>query len=325
MINKLLVILGPTATGKTDISLYLAKKLNGELISCDSRQIYVGLDIGTGKLPSGRWKMEHRNWKRGKGYWEINRIKVWMYDVVDPKIQYTVADYVKDADRVVTQITRRGELPIITGGTGLYSKALLEGLSNPGVPVDKKLREELEKLPLSSLQKKLKVLSPARWDNMNTSDSQNPRRLVRAIELTKMYPYIMLQNKPKGLLQNYNILKIGLTAPRRVLYKKADLRLLSRLDQGMVKEAEYLYKRDLSLKRMKQLGLEYGVLADYLGGKIKDIKTLTTIMQGKIHSFIRRQLTWFKKEEDVKWFDISKKGVVSEIEKFVRKWYNNDV
>src|SRR3989338_6389170 len=99
--NKLLVILGPTATGKTDLALSLAKKLDGELVACDSRQVYVGLDIGTGKLPSGRWKMEDGRWKKGRGYWEMDGVRIWMYDVADPKKQYTVYDYVKDANKVI--------------------------------------------------------------------------------------------------------------------------------------------------------------------------------------------------------------------------------
>ena len=147
--NKLLVILGPTATGKTDLALQLAGKFQGELVACDSRQVYKGLDIGTGKEPREKGKVV-----KGKGFWEIDRAKIRMYDVADPKVQYTVADYVKEAAKAVEDISSRAKLPIIVGGTGFYLKALLLGLSNLSVPVDLKLRKQLEKLSVGELQEK---------------------------------------------------------------------------------------------------------------------------------------------------------------------------
>src|SRR5258708_35683470 len=151
--KKILIIAGPTATGKTDLAISLAKRLNGELVSVDSRQVYKGLDIGTGKMP-GKFK----SLKRVSGKWIVDGVFIYMYDVVNWEKQYTVADDVKDANRVIKDIRKRGTLPIIVGGTGLYLKALLYGLSNLGRPIDKKLREQLEKLELKKLQEKLKVL-----------------------------------------------------------------------------------------------------------------------------------------------------------------------
>src|SRR3989344_1102266 len=206
--KQLLVILGPTATGKTDLAISLAKKFNGELVSCDSRQVYMGLDIGTGKLPGGRWKMED-------GKWIVNGISIHLYDVVDPKTQYSVAHFVKDAGRVIENIRKRGKLPIIVGGTGLYLKALLYGLSNLAVPADKSLRKKLEKLSREDLQIKLQKISPEKWKSLNYSDRQNPRRLVRAIELeisSRRSPFDHL----RGDLADYEVLKIGLTAPREI-------------------------------------------------------------------------------------------------------------
>ena len=128
MNSRLLVIIGPTATGKTDLALKLADKFDGELIAADSRQVYRGLDIGTGKLPGGEWKMDDGRWKKGKGFWEVDGVKIWMYDVAGLKTRYTVADFVKEAENVIEDILRRGKLPIIVGGTGFYVKALVEGL-----------------------------------------------------------------------------------------------------------------------------------------------------------------------------------------------------
>lgn len=308
--KPLLVILGPTATGKTDLALHLAKKFNGELISSDSRQVYKWLNLGTGKLPNGEVNVVKRN-----GYWEINGITVWLYDVADPKKQYNVALFVQDANRAIEKIFKRGKLPIIVGGTGLYLKALLEGLSNLSMPIDKKLRKKLERLTKIELQEKLQEISLKRWEELNPSDRQNPRRLIRAIELSGI-------QKTKLIKPNYQTLKIGLTATREVLYEKVDKRVMSRINQGMLDEAKKLHKKGVSLNRMKQLGLEYGVLADYLEGDIKNTGAMIKIMQNKIHGYVRAQLTWFKKEKDIHWFDITEKNLLAKVEKVTSKWYH---
>lgn len=309
--NKLLVILGPTATGKTDLAIKLVKKLNGEIVSCDSRQVYANLDIGTGKLPGReKWKVV-----RSTGFWEIDNIKIWMYDVVNPKDQYNVARFVSQANKVIKNINEKGKLPILVGGTGLYIKALVEGLSNLSLPIDLALRKKLNEFSKEDLQVTLKKISPERWKKMNYSDRQNPRRLIRAIELSGV-------QKTKLTRPNYEVLKIGLTVPREVLYRRVDERVVKRIKQGMVGEAKKLHQDGLTLKRMRQLGLEYGVLADYLEGHIKDKQQLIKVMQGKIHSFVRRQLTWFKKEESVNWFDISQKDFPKNVEKVATRWYH---
>ena len=307
LMNPLLVILGPTATGKTELALRLASLAQGELVSCDSRQIYTGLDIGTGKMPStGRWKIED-------GRWIVNGIPIHLYDVVEPNIQYSVADYVSDANKVISGIEKRGKLPIIVGGTGLYLKALLEGLPNLSIPVNKNLRKSLQKLSKAKLQKKLQETSIDRWKSLNESDRENPRRLVRAIELVLTPP-----PRSHGYLGGAaEILKIGLIAPREVLYKRVDESVLRRIDQGMIDEA-----RTLSLKRLRELGLEYGVLADYLEDKIKTREELLKILQGRIHGYVRRQLTWFKKDKDINWFDITTSDYQERIAKLVSDWYN---
>ncbi|MDD5415605.1 MAG: tRNA (adenosine(37)-N6)-dimethylallyltransferase MiaA [Candidatus Daviesbacteria bacterium] len=317
---KLLIILGPTSTGKTDLALKLAKKFNGEVIACDSRQVYVGLDIGTGKLPGGKWKMENGKWKKGKGFWEINGIKIWMYDVIDPKRQYTVYDFVKDANQVIDGIIARGKLPIIVGGTGLYLKAVLSGLPNLAIPVNRKLRKELEKLSLKKLQEKLQKISPKKWGRMNNSDRQNPRRLIRAVEIAST-DFTSEESLRATIRGDFNTLKIGLTAPRQVLYQRIDERVVSRIYQGMIEEVKQLYESGLSFKRMRQLGLEYGILANYLEGKITNEEELVKILQGEIHGFARRQITWFKKEKNVLWFDIMDQNFPGEVEKIVNRWY----
>lgn len=324
--NKLLVILGPTATGKTDLALKLAKKFNGELVSCDSRQVYIGLDIGTGKFPSGKWKMEGGEWKKGKGFWEIDGIKIHMYDVVSLKRQYSVFNYVKDVSKVINDISKRGKLPIVVGGTGLYLRALLEGLDSLTIPSDRKLRESLAKLSLGQLQKKLQEVSLSKWELMNQSDRQNPRRLIRVIELTIFAhegdPSSLITPQDDHARGGSNVLKVGLAAPREVLYKNVDERVVSRMKQGMIEETKRLHEDGLTYRRMKKLGLEYGVIADYLAEVIKTKEALIKLLQNKIHGYVRRQLTWFKKEKDVRWFDITNPDTQDKIEKVVGKWYD---
>lgn len=324
--KKLLVILGPTATGKTDLALDLAKEFSGELIACDSRQVYRGLDIGTGKMPL-------RQVEKGQGWWKINGVKIWMYDVVAPKKQYTVADYVKDASKVIDAVSKRGKLPIIVGGTGLYLKSLLEGLPSLAVPVEKRLREQLVKLTVSQLQQRLKIVSPTRWRKMNQSDRANKRRLIRAIEFHTMYSYKRKVQSPPGgragskfKVQNYDVLKVGLTTSRESLYQKINARVLDWLDQGIVEEVNKLIKSGVSFMRLKALGLQYGLIADYLQGKIPSLDQLTIKMQRKIRQYAKRQLTWFKNPSTssgyINWFDVSSKNYAQKVEKMTLDWYN---
>lgn len=314
--KKVLVIMGATSTGKTDLGLLLAGHFNGELVSCDSRQVYKKLDIGTGKTPGGKVLVE-----KGEGFWKMDGVMIWLYDLIDPDNQYTVANYIKDANKVITDILKRGKLPILVGGSGLYFKALLEGLSNLSIPVNMKLRKELELLSREQLQRKLQKFSTEKWKEMNNSDRQNPRRLIRAIELIQMRSYKTLEADSET--QNLDALKIGLRSPRQLLYQRIDERVIGRINLGMIEEAEDLHRNGLSFERMRQLGLEYGILADYLDQKIATKEELITVMQGKIHGYARRQLTWFRKGKDVVWFDIADKDCIKKVENLVAKWYDN--
>ncbi len=292
MSKKILILLGPTATGKTDLALSLAKKFNGELVACDSRQVYKHLDIGTGKMPSQKAKI-----KKSQGKWEINGIKVWMYDEVEPTAQFNAFEYAQTALKVIKTIGAEGKLAIIVGGTGLYLKTLFEGIDRLP-PANLELRDRLNQLSLEELQSRVVTLSPIRWERLNNSDKNNPRRLIRIIEQVSMYGYIDT-NLSLATLNHDDILKIGLTAPRPILNERIDLRLNSRLNQGLVKEAKLLLENGVSLDRMRQLGLEYRCLADLLEGKITRA-LFTKTLKTKIHQYAKRQLTWFKKEQNVR-------------------------
>ncbi|MCL5784969.1 MAG: tRNA (adenosine(37)-N6)-dimethylallyltransferase MiaA [Patescibacteria group bacterium] len=316
MKSKILVILGPTATGKTDLALKLAKKYDGELVAADSRQIYRGLDIGSGKLPGKKVSVQ-----KGDGFWVLDGIRVWLYDIADQQVRFNVADYAIKARVVLDDIVKRGKLPIVVGGSGLYIRALIEGIPNLDIPIDENLRRDLQLLNLEQLQKKLRELSPAKWKILNNSERNNSRRLLRSIELIMMYPYTNKVQKSKIKNQSYHTLKIGLTAPRSVLDQRINLRLVFRLKHGLIEEGKKLYQEGLSLERMKELGLEYGSLADLLSGKINE-RELEEQLQTKIHQYAKRQLTWFKKEKGVKWFDITDPYTLEKVEKLVNSWYD---
>lgn len=315
--RKVLVILGPTATGKTGLALNLARQFDGELVACDSRQVYKDLDIGTGKLPSSKLRVEEHDNK-----WEIDRINVWMYDVVKPDVLYSVYNYVKDAVWVIEDILIRDKLPIIVGGTGLYLKALFDGLPNLSIPVDEKLRRELRKLSVAKLQSRLRRLSPATWKTLNQSDRKNPRRLLRSIEIHNMYGYRTRDTVCDLGFKNYDVLRIGLTAPRSVLYQKIDSRVLVWIKAGIVKEVKDLVNRGISLEKFKGFGLNYYVVARYVAGRISEDQLITQL-QIKTRQYAKRQMTWFRKYENyAQWFDITDPNWAKKIEKLVQNWYD---
>ncbi len=315
-LKKILVILGPTATGKTDLALQLADKLSGEIVSADSRQVYKSLDIGTGKITNNKLQIIKED-----DFWTVNGVKIWMYDVVSPGVRYSVAEYVKKANQIIGQIYGKDKLPIIVGGSGLYIKAILEGLPSLDISTNTNLRKKLEKLSLEELQKKLKVTALDKWKIMNNSDRQNPRRLIRAIELSSGRVVTLPLPRWKQSVKR-DILKIGLTASREILYRKVDESVVRRVTGGMVIEAKELCQQGLSFKRMKQLGVEYGVLADYLKRQTETEEELIKSLQGKIHGYVRRQLTWFKKEKEVCWFDVTDRNFSKNVEKLVSGWYH---
>lgn len=201
---KLLVIVGPTATGKTDLAIKLAKKFSGEIVSADSRQIYQGMDIGTGKEVADKKVIKE------KGKWIVRGVQIHLYNVIKPDETFSVADYQQLAYQAIEDIQSRGKLPILVGGTGLYVQAVTEGLKIPKVPPDLKLREKLERKPLAHLVAELERVDP---ETAFRIDQKNPRRIIRALEVYYLtgQPISTLQEKFKA---DFDSLVIGLVAPR---------------------------------------------------------------------------------------------------------------
>lgn len=317
----MLVIYGPTATGKTDLAITLAKKFSGELISADSRQVYKDLDIGTGKVSFDGQVEKH------SGYWIVNGVKIHGFDLVEPGKRFSVADFLKHIFTSLIRINEVNRLPIVVGGTGFYIKSLIEGIPSIGIPANQKLRRNLEKLSADELYQKLLKIDPNRAQQMNQSDTQNPRRLIRAIEILSQNHKLETRNfKPTTShyrLPTTDYLLIGLTAPNDYLYNRADDWLEIRLNHGLVEEIQNLIKKGIYADWLEDLGLEYRWLTRFLLGKIEFEKAKERL-KGDIHSFIRRQKTWFRKFKDIEIYDISRPNWQGELEKSLDLWYTQE-
>src|SRR3989344_8951878 len=309
--KKLLVIVGPTGTGKTDLGLKLAKKFNGELVSADSRQIYIGMDIGTGKeIESSKY-----NVKKNKGGWIVNGIPIHLYDVITPDKTFTVVEYQQEALGKIKEIENKGKLPILVGGTGLYVQAIVEGVNIPKVPPDSKLRAKLESKPLATLVSQLEQVDPKTAIKI---DKQNPRRVIRALEVyySSGQSFSSLEERFKV---NFDSVQIGLTAPRDFLYKKADDQIDDWFRVGFIEEVKKLISDGYDEKLPALTSLGYRQVAMYLKGNLT-IEEVKQRIKWEHHGYIRRQFTWFRKRKNIVWFDISNPDLIKQINAFIKAW-----
>ena len=287
--KKVIIILGTTASGKTHLGVKLARKFKGEIISADSRQVYKGMDIGTGK------DLEEYEIKTKKG-----KIKIpyHLIDVVQPKKQFTLAHWLKMASRKIDDILRRKRVPFVVGGTALYLNALIEGYQLPPAKLDKNLRKKLSKLSLETLKKKLKKLDPQTY---RTIDKKNRRRLQRALEI------ILQTKKPLSVQRvkkrpDYHFLILGITHPKNILKKRIEKRLEQRLKRGLIEEVEKLHQQGISWRRLEEFGLEYKFVAQYLQNKISYLEMKEKLKKA-IYQFAKRQMTWYKKMKNIHWIE----------------------
>ncbi|MBI4155645.1 MAG: tRNA (adenosine(37)-N6)-dimethylallyltransferase MiaA [Candidatus Zambryskibacteria bacterium] len=285
--DKILVILGPTATGKSDLAVKLGKIYNGEVISADSRQVYKKLNIGTGKIT-----------KR-----EMRGVPHHMLDIISlvrlrsPQAKFfSVAEWKKQTEKKIVGIISRRKLPIICGGTGFYIQSIVDNVVVPEVPPNIKLRKKLEKKSVKELFAILKKLD---WRRAKNIDAKNPIRLIRAIEIATVLGSIPPIYRPNR--NPYRFLQIGLRLPDKDLKKRIHIRLFARIRDGMIKEAQNLHKQGLSWKRMRSLGLEYRYLAEFLQKKISRSEFVQKL-KTEIWRYAKRQMTWFKRNKRIKWF-----------------------
>lgn len=276
---KIIAIVGPTASGKTALSIALATEFGGEIISADSRQVYRGLDLGTGKVTPV----------------EMNGIPHHLIDVADPTTVYTANDFKRAGEIALQNILEHHHLPIIVGGTFMYLDTLLGRISLPEVPPNEALRAELSSLTTDELFARLIALDPVRAE---TIDPDNPRRLIRAIEVATM-----LGSVPRKvpIESPYETLTIGLNLPPTELHTRIHDRLIARLRAGMLAEVRRLHEQGVTHDRLEDLGLEYRYCSRYLRGELTD-DALVNELETKIRQYAKRQMTWLKRDSTIRWF-----------------------
>ncbi len=275
---KLIVILGPTACGKSGLGVALAKRYGGEIVSADSRQVYRGLDLGTGKITPE----------------EMEGVPHHLLDVADPGEQYSVARFQQEAYAAIDGIVERGRLPFLVGGTGLYLRAVSEGYVFHAAPPDPALRSELDALPIEALRARL----TAAGVELDDDCCHNRPRLVRLIEKLKNGedPHAEAERDP-----HYDVLTLGVTYDRETICRRIDARLRSRLDAGMIEEVAALRKNGVSDDFLEGLGLEYRYITRCLTGALPTEAALFDELSRAIKRFAKRQVSWFKKDRDVHW------------------------
>jgi tRNA dimethylallyltransferase len=271
--NQIIVILGPTSSGKTRLAVELANKFNGEIVSADSRQVYRGMDIGTGKDLAEYTVPYH------------------LIDVASPKKQFDLARYQKLAFRAIEDILSRGKLPILAGGSGLYLQAVVDNYRLAGVKKNLTLRKKLEKLNVDELFKRLAGRSLKMAAGLNQSDRNNKRRLVRYLEILEQDKNFKSQAGKK----KYQTLIIGLICSPAELKRRIVKRLMTRLkEHNLIGEVEGLHQQGLSWKKLESFGLEYKYISLYLEDKL-DYKTMVEQLLLASQQFARRQMSWFRR------------------------------
>ncbi|HEY5911015.1 MAG TPA: tRNA (adenosine(37)-N6)-dimethylallyltransferase MiaA [Verrucomicrobiae bacterium] len=279
--QKLVVILGTNASGKSELGIRLAKHFGGEIVSADSRQVYRGLNLGSGKITPA----------------EAATVRHHLIDVADICEYFSLAQYQRAAYSAIDSIAGAGKLPFLVGGTGLYISAIVEGYELVDVPPNNALRAELESLTLPQLVERLQKAAP---DAASRIDKSNPRRLIRAIEIAAAGQAYAAARKSSP---RYQCLQLGLTWPREILVERIEKRLRERLAHGMIDEVAGLRARGVTDVRLDKLGLEYRYIARYLRGEPRTVDELGTQLGIAIRQFAKEQITWFKRDSRIIWLD----------------------
>jgi len=309
----MIFIVGPTATGKTQTGIELAKKINGEIVSADSRQIYKYLSIGTAK-PKGKWKKINN-----KKFYIVDGIPYHLVDFLDPKENFSAGEFVDSARKIINEIKERGKIPIIVGGTGLYINSLINGIAKLP-PRDNALREKLlqyeKKFGRGYLYKILKKVDP---ESAKRIHPNNIHRIIRAIEVFELTKIPISEwhkrQKQEKKQKNEDNLIFGLTCPRNLLYERINNRVEAMLKDGLIEETKFLLDKSYpdDSPGLKSIGYKY---------VIQHIKNLISyqemerLIKQETRHYAKRQITWFKKTENVEWLDCSK-NTSEEISKYI--------
>jgi len=288
-LRPLIVILGPTAVGKTEISIQLAELFNGEIVSADSRLFYRGMDIGTAKPSMNDRKL----------------VPHYLIDVADPDEIWSLAQYQKHAISAIDNILMNGHIPFLVGGSGQYIRSVVEGWEIPKVPPDEGLRRTLEAWALevgeNGLHNRLAVLDPIAATNI---DQRNLRRTIRALEVILRTGERFSAQRLRGR-RRYHTLQLGLVRPRSELYERIDSRIESMLESGFENEVRGLLERGYSPDLPTMSAIGYREMIEYINGKVA-INEALTLMKRSSRVFVRRQANWFKENDpDIHWFPVN--------------------
>lgn len=278
--NKIIAIVGATASGKTAYAVELAKQINGEIISADSRLVYKGMNIGTAKPALD----------------EMQGIPHYMIDIVEPDINYSAGLYAKEAKKHVNDILSRGKIPIVAGGTGLYFRILLENYDLPDVEPDYKLREELAKLSFAELYGMLAKLDKNAVTKIERNDK---KKIIRYIEIVKLTGLPISKACGKNDNNEFDIEWIGLNFPREELYERINKRVDLMIEQGLVEETKYLLKKYGRIPNIVDT-IGYKEIISYLDGELTLDEAKDKLKQNT-RNYAKRQLTWFRKNENINW------------------------
>ncbi len=286
LLSKAVAIVGPTAAGKTRLGVFIAKKFDGEVVSADSRQIYRHLDLSTGK-DKGDYVLKNK------------KIPYHLIDILEPNEEFSSAEFQKKAFISIDNILKKRKLPLLVGGSPFYIYSVTEGWQFPKIKKDEKLRKKLEKMDLEDLKRLLEKIDPQAFSKI---DQKNPRRLQRAIETCILSGKSFEEAKPKSN-PKYDFLFLGITFPFPELKKRIEKRLKERIKEGMVEEiSEILKSQKASRDDLLKMGLEPRFITYYLDQKINK-KELEELLVRNILSFARRQMNWFRKDENIKWIE----------------------
>ena len=320
--KRAIVICGPTATGKTNLAIYLAKMFDGEIISADSRQVYKGMDVGTGKGLDESYKYRLLKTQlngRSIGYYQKEGVKIWGYDLVSPKETFSSAEYRKILQPIIEDIFKKNKLPIITGGTGFYINALVAPPKTLGISANRELRNQLEQLDVSQLQQKLRTLSSQKLDQMNNSDRNNPRRLIRAVEICLETPKVTQKHTPSNIVDD--IYWVGLETSLEGLKKRVSENVLHRATQALTEEVTSLNFSGMNWDTPAGSATGY---FEWIGYMQKTISRDEAVKHWTLreHQYQKRQLTWFKANKKINWFDCDDSDLVNQVADRVQAWYS---
>ena len=286
--QKVIVICGPTASGKTGLSIELAKKINGEIVSCDSMQIYKDMTIGTAK------PVEE----------EMQGIKHYLIDCVSPDIRYSVADYKKDAIKAIKEILRNGKVPIVVGGTGLYVESLVYGIEYNEIKVDLKYREELEQIiekeGLNTLYEEARKIDPDAIKKVSENDKKRICRILEIYHSTgKTKTELEIESRRNG--PEFEYILFGITMDREKLYERINKRVDIMIQNGLIQEVKTLLDKYKEFPTAMQ-GLGYKEVVEYLNGNYTEEEMIEKIKM-ETRRYAKRQLTWFRKYKNIIWID----------------------